>query len=77
MAGIRRQKCHPETYLLLRDLKDHDTYIECSTADAKLEYDARTSKKQQFKELGRSYTGTIVLTKTIQNVSYWIWIYGI
>lgn len=75
MAGIRRQKCHPETYLLLRDLKDHDTYIECNAADAKLEYDARIAQK--FKELGRSYTGTIVLTKIVQNISYWIWIYGI
>lgn len=75
MPAIRRQKCHPETYALLRNMQDHDTYIECSAADAKLEYEARI--KQGFRELGKSYTGTIVLTKTIQNVSYWIWIYGI
>lgn len=75
MPAIKRQKCHAVTYELLRKLPDHDTYIKCSAADAKLEYEAR--KKQQFKELGRSYTGTIVLTKTVHDVSYWIWIYGI
>lgn len=75
MPAIRRQKCHPETYALLRNMQDHDTYIECSAADAKLEYEARI--KQGFRELGKSYTGTIVLTKIVQNVGYWIWIYGI
>lgn len=75
MAAIRRQKCHHETYALLRNLSDCDTYIECSKADAEQEY--RTRLSQGFRELGRSYTGTIVLTKITQNISYWVFIYGV
>ncbi len=73
MPAIKRQKLHPITYELLRRLSDCDTYIECSQADAEQELNTRLS--QGFKLLGRSYTGTIVLTKTTHDISYWVWIY--
>lgn len=75
MPAIKRQKVHPITYELLRKLSDCDTYIECSKADAEQELNTRLS--QGFKLLGRSWTGTIVLTKTMSNISYWVWIYGV
>jgi len=73
MPAIKRQKVHPITYELLRKLPDCDTYIECSQAD--VEQELRTRLEQGFKLLGKSYTGTMVLTKTTSDISYWVWIY--